>query len=74
MITNVLKTFKKYKQAGNCDDQKQSKDILEAAMVSTPEVFTDKSPISPMTSTTVKKPIAQKLIEYRIVVKNQSSE
>ena len=29
-------------------------------MVSTPEVFTDNSPISPMTSTPVKKPSAQK--------------
>ena len=38
-----------YKQAGKCDNQQQFKDILEAAMVSTPEWFTDYSPISPMT-------------------------
>ena len=31
-------------------------------MVSTPEGFTDNSPISPMTSTQVKKPSAQKLL------------
>ena len=58
MNTYVLKTFKKYKQAGNCDDQKQSKDILEAAMVSTPEVFTDNIPISPMTSSPVRSLIS----------------
>ena len=47
-----------YKQAGKCDDQQQVKDILEAPMVSTNEGFTDNSPISPMTSSTVKKPSA----------------
>ena len=31
-----LENIKKiYKQSGNCDDQQQIKDILEAAMVST---------------------------------------
>ena len=49
-----------YKQAVKWDDQIQFKDILEADMVSTPEGFTDDSPISPMKSTTVKKPRAQK--------------
>ena len=45
-----LENIKKlYKQAGKCNYQKQIKDILEAAMVSTPEVFTNNSPISPMT-------------------------
>ena len=34
-----------YKQACKCDKQKQFKDIIEAAMVSTTEVFTDNSPI-----------------------------
>ena len=48
-----------YKQAGKFDDQQQFKDILEAAMVSTPEGFTDNSPISPMNPTPVKKPSAQ---------------
>ena len=32
-----LENIKKlYKQAGKCDDQQQFKDIIEAAMVSTP--------------------------------------
>ena len=56
-----LENIKKvYKQAGKCDYQKQLKVILEAAMVSTPEGFTNNSPISPRTSTPVKKPSAQK--------------
>ena len=59
--TNVLKTLKKlYRQSGKCEDQKQFKDIIESAMVSTPEIFNDNSPISPRTSTPVKKPSAQK--------------
>ena len=46
--------------AGNCDDQQNFKDILEAAMVSTPqEIFYD-SPILYTTQTTVKKPSAGK--------------
>ena len=49
-----------YKQSGNCDEQQQFKDIIEAAMFSTPEGFTYNSPISPRTSTSVKKPSAQK--------------
>ena len=49
-----------YKQAGKCDDQQQFKDILEDNMVSTPDGFTNKSTISPMASTSVKKPRAQK--------------
>ena len=54
--TNVLKHQKLHKQAGKCEDQQQFKDILEAAMVSTPVVFSDNSPISTMTSTPIKKP------------------
>ena len=49
-----------YKQAGKCDNQQQFKDILEAAMVSTPEGFTNNSRISPMKSSPVKKRSAQK--------------
>ena len=49
-----------YKQAGKCDDQQQFKDIREAAMVSTPEWFTNNSPISPLTSTPIKKSSARK--------------
>ena len=52
-----LENIKKlYKQAGKCDDQQQFKDILEAAMVSTPEGFTDNSPIYTTTSKPIKKP------------------
>ena len=54
-IENIKKI---YKQAGKCDYQKQFKDIIEANMVSTPELFTNNSPISPMTSRPFKKPIA----------------
>ena len=49
-----------YKQAGKCDDQQQFKDIIEAAMVSTPGGFTDNSPIYPRTSSPVKKPSSRK--------------
>ena len=38
------------------ENQKQFKDILEADMVSTPGGFTKNSPVSPMTSTPIKKP------------------
>ena len=38
-----------YKQAVKCDDQQQFKYIIEAYMVSTPELFTNNSPIYPMT-------------------------
>ena len=38
-----------YKQAGKCDDQKQFKDILQGAMVYTPELLNYNSHISPMT-------------------------
>ena len=56
-----LENIKKlYKQAGKCDNQKKFKDIIEAAMVSIPEEFTDNSPISPMTSSPVKKPSTRK--------------
>ena len=33
-----------YQHAGKCDDQKNLKDILEAAILSTPEGVTDNSP------------------------------
>ena len=45
-----LENIKKlYKQYAKCDDQQQFKDILGAAMVSTPEVFIDNSRIFPKT-------------------------
>ena len=49
-----------YKHAGNWDNQKQFKDILEAAIVSTPEGFTNNGPRSTMKPTPVKKPDARK--------------
>ena len=49
-----------YKHAFKCDEKQQFNNIIEADMVSNPEVFTYKSPIYPMTSTTVKKPSARK--------------
>ena len=44
---------KLYNHADKCDDQKQLKDILDAAMVSTPEGFTNNSPRSSMTPTSL---------------------
>ena len=56
-----LQNIKKlYKHSGKCDNQQQFKDIFEAAMVSNPEGFTNNSPISPMTTPTIKKPSARK--------------
>ena len=56
-----LENIKKlYKQAGKCDDQQKFNNIIEAAMVSTPEGFTYNSTISPRTSTPVKKLSARK--------------
>ena len=45
-----------YQHAGKYDDQQNHKDIIDAAMVSTPEGVTYNSPNVPMTSRTVKKP------------------
>ena len=49
---------KLYKHGSKCNNQQLFKDILDADMVSTPEVFTDNSPISLITPTPVKKPSA----------------
>ena len=48
------------KKTGICDNRQQFKYILEATMVYTPEGFTDNSPISPIKSTPIQKPNAQK--------------
>ena len=56
-IENIKKL---YRQGGKCDCQQQFKDIIEADMVSTPEVFPYDIHISPMTSTPVKKPSDRK--------------
>ena len=56
-----LKNTKKlYKPSAKNDDQQQLKDILVAAMVSAPEVFTYNTPIYPMTPPTLKKLSARK--------------
>ena len=49
-----------YQHAGKCDDQQNLKDIIDAAILSTPEGVTDNSPNVHMTSNPVKKPSARK--------------
>ena len=49
-----------YQHVGKWYDQQHLKDILDDAMVSTPEGVTYNSPNVPMTSTPVKKPSARK--------------
>ena len=49
-----------YQHAGKCDDQQNLKDIIDAAILSTPEGVTNNSPNVHMTSTPVKKPSARK--------------
>ena len=49
-----------YQHAGKCDDQQNLKDIIYAALLSTPEGFTDNSPNVHIPSTPVKKPSARK--------------
>ena len=49
-----------YKHAGKCDDQQNLNDIIDAAMVYTPEGVTYNSHNAPITSTSVKKPSAGK--------------
>ena len=56
-LVNIRKL---YKQAGKCDNKQQFKYIIDAAMFSTPEGFTENSPISPMNPTPVNKPSARK--------------
>ena len=51
---------KKYQHAGKCDDQQNLNDMLDSAMVSTPEGVKDDTPNFPMTSTPVKKESARK--------------
>ena len=51
-----MKNIKKiYPHAGQCDDHQIFKDIIDAAILSTPEGVTDNSPNVHMTSKTVKK-------------------
>ena len=57
MSSNI---YKLYQHAGKCENQQKSKDIFEAAMVSTPKGFTDNITRSPMNPTPVNKPSARK--------------
>ena len=45
---------KLYKSAGKLDYQQQYKSIIEASMISNPEVFDDNIPMSPRQSVTLK--------------------
>ena len=56
-MNNITKI---YQHAGKCDDQQNLRDILDAAMVSTPEGVTDNNPNVHMTPTPVKNPSARK--------------
>ena len=49
-----------YQHAGKCDDQQNLKDIIDTAILSTPEGVTDNSPNVHMTSTPVTKPSSRK--------------
>ena len=49
-----------YQHAGNCDYQQNLKDIIDSAILSTPEGVTDNGPNVHLTSSPVKKPSARK--------------
>ena len=51
---------KLYTSSGKCDNQLQFKSVIEASMLSTHEIFTDKSAMSPGPTMIVKKCIAKK--------------
>ena len=56
-----MNNIKKIDQhSGKCDDQQNLKDIIDAAILSTPEWVTENSPNAHMTSKPVKKPSARK--------------
>ena len=62
-LQNINKIHKHY---GKCEKQEQFKDILKAAMVSTPKGFTYNTFRSPMTTPTLKKPSARKLLCFSL--------
>ena len=49
-----------YQHAGKCDDQQNLKDIIDAAILSTPELVTDNSPNVHLTPSPFNKPSARK--------------
>ena len=59
---NLENIKKLYTSSGTFNDIQQYKTTLKAAMLSTPKVFTDKSPMSPVPYVTVKDPSARKSI------------
>ena len=61
MLLNIKKL---YKSSVKCDDQQQYKAIIESAMVSTPEGFTDNCPMDVGTLGTLLNPIS---INYLIL-------
>ena len=74
-IMNNIKSI--YQHAGKCDDQQKLKDILDAAMMLTPEGFTYNNPNALITSTPVNKPSASKslcLLTNIFDVKKKTSE
>ena len=46
-----------YQHAGNCDDQQNLKDIIDAAILSTPEGVADNNPNVRMTAIPVKNQV-----------------
>ena len=58
---------KLYKSAGKIDDQQQYKNILLLSMFSTPEILTDKIPMSPSPSVTVINPISMKSLRIYVL-------
>ena len=66
-----------YQHAGKCDDQQNLKNILDDAMVLTPEEVKDDGLCFPMTSTPAKKTSARKslcLLTNILSVKNKTAE
>ena len=59
-----------YQYAGKCDDQQNIKDIIDAAILSTPEGVTGNSPNVHMTSKPVKKPSARELVDIALLIDN----
>ena len=56
-----------YQHAGKCDDQQNLKDIIDAAILSTPEGVNDNSPNVHMASKPVKKLSVRKSQTYWIL-------
>ena len=69
---------KLYKSSGKCDDKQHYNYNIQAAMVSNTKGFTDKSPMSPGPSATVKIPVQENhsvnILNYWMPKKNCSSQ